>query len=220
MIAEVILQLRLFALYHLNTKVLLLMVCAFLASSAAAATLMGSVLSGITVHSHDIPGIPFCVAYNISDHFYAFWIPILFFETFLCGLAVLRGLQNFTNQSTIYLSGKRIFEILVRDSVLYFLIIFATYLVNLLWFSLGPDTLIEIPIGFSVAMSCVMGNRLLLNIRGAVRKSNLDEKLSSVDPEGGLPLHVMGSGSSALPLTNNDDVIEQLRTMSADDAVA
>jgi len=39
------------------------------------------------------------------------------------------------------------------------------------------DTLIEIPIGFSVAMSCVMGNRLLLNTREVVRETKLDDNL-------------------------------------------
>jgi len=177
MTAEVILQLRVVALYYTNKKVLLFMLATFLAASAAAATIMGKVLATMTSRSHDIPGFPFCVAYDVSDHFYAFWIPIIFFETFLCALALYRGWQNYHIRSRTHFSGERIFEILVRDSIMYFLVIFATYLVNLILFFTEPNTLVEIPIGFSVAMSCIMGNRLLLNIRETVRDTDLDAQI-------------------------------------------
>jgi hypothetical protein len=49
----VILQMRLYALYFLNKKVLVLMVVGFLIASALSATVMGTVLSGITGQNND-----------------------------------------------------------------------------------------------------------------------------------------------------------------------
>ena len=40
-------------------------------------------------------------------------------------------------------------------------------------FCIKQIALIEVPIGFSVALSCVMGNRLLLNIRETARETDL-----------------------------------------------
>lgn len=39
--------------------------------------------------------------------------------------------------------------------------------------ALHQQTLLEVPIGFSVAMSCVLANRIILNVRAANKKTNL-----------------------------------------------
>jgi hypothetical protein len=171
MIAQVILQMRLYALYFLNKKVLVLMVVGFLIASALSATVMGTVLSGITATpSYAFPGTPFCIAFGVPNHFFLFWVPILFFEIFLCWLALFRGFQTLNFNGSLYHAGRHIVNVLIRDSVMYFLVMFAAYLTNMLIWVAGPQSLLELPIGFSVALSCVMGNRLILNIRDVNRE--------------------------------------------------
>jgi hypothetical protein len=170
MIAEVILQMRLYALYFLNKKVLALMVATFIVSSASSAVIMGTVLNGITAHSHPILGTTFCVPFGVPDYFFAFWIPIIGFESLLCGLALYRGFQTFRASGSLFQSGRHLVAILIRDSVLYFLVMFATYLTNMLvWISATPN-LLEVPIAFSVALSCCLGNRMILNVREVNRE--------------------------------------------------
>lgn len=65
-------------------------------------------------------GVPTCMPTNIPKYLYAFWIPILAFETLLCGLAVFRGFQNIRLRPSIYYSGKEIVDVLLRDSVVYY----------------------------------------------------------------------------------------------------
>jgi len=170
MVAEVILQLRLYALYFLDKKVLLFMVVSFLATSAGSAAIMGNVLSKVTARAHVIPGLPFCVPIDLPDYVYTFWIPILANESLLCGMALFRGFQAFRYRQNVFQSGRHLVTLLLRDSIIYFLIIFVTYLTNLLIWSTGKIGLIEIPAGFTVAMSCVMGNRLILNVRSLKRE--------------------------------------------------
>jgi len=167
MLAEIILQMRLYALYSLDKRVLALMSICFFLTSAASGAVMGSVLSAITANAvHVIPGkLVFCVPHNISEYFWMFWVPMLMNESLLCGLALFRGFQAFTSSSPPFRSGRHLVEILIRDSVFYFVIMFATYLTNLLVWIFAPVSYLEIPIGFSVALSCVMGNRLILNVR-------------------------------------------------------
>jgi hypothetical protein len=167
MIAESILQGRLYALYYFNKKILYFMITIFVGAAALSATVMGSVLSGITAIAHPLPNVTFCVAFGIPSYFYTFWIPMLAFETVLCSLALYKGFQALVFDGSVYHSGRGLVHILIRDSVAYFLVMFATYLTNLLFWILAPEQLLEIPIGFSVAFSCVMGNRLILNIRQA-----------------------------------------------------
>lgn len=61
-----------------------------------------------------------CVPFGLPDNFYAFWIPMLISESVLCGLALFRGFKSYRPADNVLQSGRRIIEILVRDSVYYF----------------------------------------------------------------------------------------------------
>lgn len=132
---------RIYALYSLNKKVLALMAVCFLASAAASAAIMGTVVTNIAGVNYiqnqysatttadysaafalqPLPGMLFCVPFGVSKHFFAFWIPMLFFESLLCGLALIKGFKTFRSSSSAFRSGRHLVDILVRDSVLYFL---------------------------------------------------------------------------------------------------
>ncbi|KAJ7624812.1 hypothetical protein FB45DRAFT_924267 [Roridomyces roridus] len=171
MIAEVILQMRLYALYFLDRRVLALMVTMFIASSATSAAIMGTALSRISAVSSPLPGIiTFCAPSGIPPWFYAFWIPILAFESLMCALALYRGFQTFRASEPAFQSGRHLVAILIRDSVLYFLVMFATYFTNMLIWVSAPMNLIEIPVAFSVALSCCLGNRMIFNVREVNRE--------------------------------------------------
>ncbi|KAF8901976.1 hypothetical protein CPB85DRAFT_1438896 [Mucidula mucida] len=190
MIAEVILQMRLYALYFLNKKILLLMLSTFLLSTAAAGTIMGKALSDIATESHVLPGFPACVpvAGSIPSYFYAFWIPILLFETLLCILALHRA---FTSEGAIFGSARKLVHAMVRDSVFYFLVMFATYLTNLLVWLNGRVSLLEIPIAFSVTLSCVLTNRIVLNVRRANHDITNPSREAQCGQEAGTELHTI-----------------------------
>ncbi|KAI5119833.1 hypothetical protein M0805_008399 [Coniferiporia weirii] len=213
-IAETILQLRLYALYYGNKKILALMVGFFIAAMAASATIMGSVLHGVDASANLIPTTKLCVPLSSLNNFYAFWIPILCFETLLCALACVRGYKSYRDHEIHLLRKKRntgqyndanqrteeqtasddlnILEILLRDSVGYFVVIFATYFTTVMIWILGPITVLEIPVGFTVALSSVIGNRLLLNLRGRGESGNANDasffsSLSTIEMRHTLP---------------------------------
>ncbi|GAW02927.1 hypothetical protein LENED_004607 [Lentinula edodes] len=173
--AETILQMRLYALYFLNKRILYLMVGSFILTSASAATIMSIAINQFQAETHLLPGLP-CVALHVPSYFYSFWIPILAFETLLCILALIRGFRAHTESGYPVRSdsGKRLVSLLIRDSVCYYVVMFATYLTCLLVWVVNID-LLEVPIGFSIAFSCVLGNRVIFN----VRKVNQEMKGSS-----------------------------------------
>ncbi|CCM01789.1 uncharacterized protein FIBRA_03856 [Fibroporia radiculosa] len=225
-IAELILQLRLYALYLLDKRILIFMVTCSLAAAASSAAIMGSVLANITATAHPFPGYSFCYASGISAHFYAFWIPMLVSESVLCGLALVRFMQSHRARSTLFMSGMRLVERLIRDSVFYFIVsemwrrrrMFATYLVNAIVFVVGTTAEVEIPVGFAVALSCILGNRLCLNVRGMIRaEQELSCTSFSVTVEDSrlpttneMPVFTVESGSQ-LPAIQ----LSELRTMKS-----
>jgi hypothetical protein len=87
-----------------------------------------------------------CALSGISPHFWAFWAPIIAFESLLCAMALYRGLKTYNvckvnGTSSIWSldwkSGMKLVDVLVRDSVVYFLVMFATYLTNAMVWVLG-----------------------------------------------------------------------------------
>ena len=85
-----------------------------------------------TASAFPIPGGNFCILRGVSRHFYAFWIPILFFEALLCTLAIIRGVQKYRSQGNLFRSGRQLVGILVRDSLMYFLMFVSISFVSFL----------------------------------------------------------------------------------------
>jgi len=110
--------------------------------------------------------------------------------------------------------------ILIRDSVLYFLVMFAAYFTCLLVWACARSTLLEVPIAFSVAMSCCLGNRIVLNVRDV--KRNAASAASAAGAAAGEPRPVkhvdqtrrMRSSVYTTQLTDVEMV--QLRSMRSD----
>ncbi|KDR86026.1 hypothetical protein GALMADRAFT_235231 [Galerina marginata CBS 339.88] len=165
MLADMILQMRIYALYTKNKRVTSLMMGFFVVCFTVSAWVMGSSLKGLTAASTQIINGQFCVSPLIPPHFYIFWIPMLAFEFLLCSLAVIRAYESYSASSNPVFSGQRLFTILIRDSLVYFFAIGITYLTCLVVWILEQNILLEAPIGFSLAISCTLGSRMILNLR-------------------------------------------------------
>ncbi|PPR05320.1 hypothetical protein CVT26_011579, partial [Gymnopilus dilepis] len=225
MLAEGILQIRIYALYSLNKWILVLLIACFVGSTATSAWIAATFLQAQSFRakiavSHygtflalavTIPGGKFCVPFGISPHFYTYWIPMLAFETLLCVLAVFRGFQAFRSNGSLFQRGRQLVGILVRDSLMYFFVICVTYLTCLLFWTMAPTTLLEVPVGFTVAMSCVVASRVVLNVRQVSR--DVDSNL----PTSQIPTSRAGYGTSfCSPGNLTDFEMDQLRSMRAE----
>lgn len=137
----VIFQIRLYALYGLNKKVSTMIFSVFLACSAISAWVLRKSTSSLTgsrvlyfitykfdilLYSGfliDIPQLNMTICYpaGLTSLIRTFWIPILVFETLLCSLVLLRGYQS-SNSGDLKTSGNRLMHILIRDSVIYYVL--------------------------------------------------------------------------------------------------
>uniref|UniRef100_A0A8H7XSA3 Uncharacterized protein n=1 Tax=Psilocybe cubensis TaxID=181762 RepID=A0A8H7XSA3_PSICU len=55
---------------------------------------------------------------------FAFWIPSFAFEFFLCTLAIAKGYVHFKAYGAHFSTGVRLVDVLVGDSILYFVVLF------------------------------------------------------------------------------------------------
>lgn len=141
-----ILQIRIYALYSLNNKLLAVMLFFYFTCSACSAWIVINELSSIS--SMDSPTssfflllslimyffllqvtapiLPvddgFCSSLRLPRGIFRYWIPMLSFECLLCVLVLIQGFWRFRSDNSIFRSGKRLVSNLIRDSVFYFLV--------------------------------------------------------------------------------------------------
>lgn len=70
-----------------------------------------------------IPGVrPLFCTLNVPPFWWSFWIPTITFELLLFILALYKGYESLRSQASIGWSGKTTLDILIQDSIFYFLV--------------------------------------------------------------------------------------------------
>ncbi|KAJ3555999.1 hypothetical protein NM688_g2270 [Phlebia brevispora] len=163
-LVQAFLQLRIYALYQRNRKILLLL----LALSALEVSAM-SILVAVTMSSLDrlpLVSTPTGCAYQGLLKISAlFWIPGLVVEPMLCVLVAYRAWGDNGNIPLI--------KCMARDSFIYFIVIFAEMLVNTVIWAKYPQY-INIFNPWSAALPSLLGSRLFLGMRKTTQKENAD----------------------------------------------
>ncbi|KDR67029.1 hypothetical protein GALMADRAFT_232246 [Galerina marginata CBS 339.88] len=167
LLAQAILQLRIYALYMGNKKILAFMLAAYAIQSALSAWIMANDLAQFVISVMSFAGQDSCVSSSENPRIYVFYTPLMVFDGVLCILALVRGVQEAKMKGSVFHRGQSLMEILVRDSILYFLVIGLTYLVCILSLRFESPSLIDSSTGFALAMSNILANRVLFNLREA-----------------------------------------------------
>ncbi|KAA1473579.1 hypothetical protein DENSPDRAFT_840040 [Dentipellis sp. KUC8613] len=163
-IAQVLLILRLRAMYLNDRIVTITMFVAFGLSMISCTVIVREALRQISVTVMEIPGRKFCVPSKAPLFFSAYFIPVYLLETLLVVLAVVRWIREVGYISPTSSLAPMFLRNLVCDSVIYFLVMAMAYAMNILLWIFKPEVL-ELPIAFVSSMACVMGDRLIFNIR-------------------------------------------------------
>ncbi|KAG8748671.1 hypothetical protein FRC10_000062 [Ceratobasidium sp. 414] len=166
---QVIIQVRIAAMFSQDKRILVPMVLLFLAQAIGMAAIIGTAFEKMQAGNEPVPGFRACALKGVPSRMYIYWATNLSFEAILFSLAVFKAWQNFTGRKGTRpgWSGPRILNILIRDSILYFSVIFVTYVMNLTAWSTGGGSLYQLAIALAIALRASMGSRLLLNVREA-----------------------------------------------------
>jgi len=167
MLAQALLQIRIYALYLSNKRILAFMLTFYVSLSAVSAWIMQNSLALSQAMAFSILGRKYCIASLNSPTFYTFWIPILLCDSILCTLAIIGGLRGFKPPSSVFRRGLSLVQTMILGSVFYYLGIAVSYLTCLLLWRFGPPRMLDAPVGFAIAMSCILSNRVLFNLHEA-----------------------------------------------------
>jgi len=151
---EIILIMRVYAMFHSNNKLLAVVLFLFL----------GEVASMLTVIGLSLPKLGFtpqCLIISTPSYFTSYWLISLTFETLLFILTLItffRSVRSYT--------GTGIFlHVLVRDGTWAYALIFVIMLLNTLMFDLIKNTLAGVCFFWELSVMSFAGSHMLLNIR-------------------------------------------------------
>ncbi|KAH7916373.1 hypothetical protein BJ138DRAFT_463673 [Hygrophoropsis aurantiaca] len=165
---QVIMQLRIFAMYRKSKKILLLTSVGFAAEIAAIATVLVMHFDqSLTYTNEPIPGFRMCSTSTIGKAFTAIYIPIFCFEFLLFALALFVVFESMAKTKEIRGSRRlhRTMDMIVKSSTVYFFIETSGCAVATGIYLGLPSVYIEIANAFLVATTVVLGSRLVINTR-------------------------------------------------------
>ncbi|KDQ58700.1 hypothetical protein JAAARDRAFT_34546 [Jaapia argillacea MUCL 33604] len=161
-----IMRMRVVAMYGNSARVASFLSVCYIAEAIAISTILGLVCARMSAVDEPIPGIRICTPVMIPRFFFSFWLPICAFESILFAFALWKGLSFFFSSGEKWTGGTLTY-VLFRDSISYFFLILMACVTNaVVWLTL-PSTWLEVPEGYVTATYCIMGSRLMLNMRDA-----------------------------------------------------
>lgn len=178
--AHTVFLIRTWALYGRSRTVLLTLCCAL---ALDAAFLFASLIDqrvSVPPPGHGcLPGAPRLVFGILT------WVAPLIFDTLIFAFTLWKTLWFVREHG----SDASLFVVFLRDGVVYYAVIFVCYLTTILIYVLAPPALKDLNAGFSVVLTLVMTERLLLHLRMAVQKpDNMPADMLSVEPGPGMTL--------------------------------
>jgi len=94
-----------------------------------------------------------------------FWVPPIVIETLSVILVVYKALQHYRNGGPKEWAGSRFMYSIARYSVIYFVAVLAVYIANFIIWNQFQIPRLELLIPLTYSLPCVMGNRMLLDLR-------------------------------------------------------
>ncbi|KAJ6564973.1 hypothetical protein DFH09DRAFT_286258 [Mycena vulgaris] len=164
---QVILQLRIYALYDGSPKVTALIISVFFMEVICAVAMFGFTSANIRVVAEAMGDMVRCKVTAVPSWLWLFWVAVTSFELLLCVLALYKGYQRI-RISGLFKSQQVLQDILLRDSVLFYVAIQGVYIFNLVFWIQDPKDSLDVLTGMAVAVPCVMCGRLMINVRQAL----------------------------------------------------
>ncbi|KAF8879473.1 hypothetical protein BD779DRAFT_1628048 [Infundibulicybe gibba] len=106
-----------------------------------------------------------CEVAPVPSYFYALGIPYIIFDLTIFVLAASRSLQDYLSLPAGIRSGKRLIGIMLRDSIIVFVITFLFNVANTLTWEYAPHDLYGVIIYWVPLVPTVVANRMLVNLK-------------------------------------------------------
>jgi len=160
-LVEFTFAIRVWLLYNRSNVVLFSLVILYLCSITTVATMCVKALLHHAILQRPGPFLSGCYG-EIPSYFFNVLIAPAITTSVLMGLTAYKTIQTMKESGA---QKPPMVQLLLRDGILYFIAVFAVLIANIMIFHLARVTLSTFATGFFVAIPCMVGSRLFLNVR-------------------------------------------------------
>ncbi|KAF8610200.1 hypothetical protein BDV93DRAFT_503052 [Ceratobasidium sp. AG-I] len=150
-------EIRIAAMFLQDRRIVAPVLVLFFAQAIAMAVIIGFGFASMKAVHEPVPGLAFraCALLGVPPMMFLYWAINLGFESVLFTLAIIKASQHLARRQGMRpsWSGPRILSVLVRDSIIYFLVIFITYIMNLVAWTTGGRSLYQLAISLAIALA-------------------------------------------------------------------
>jgi len=164
-VAHIIFTLRTYALYGRSKRILQLFIPLLLIELGIMIfTAFGEIIVTLPPGQGCLPGSPSRLSGILT------WAAPCAFDCVVFGFTIVKTVSHIRNRV-----NAPVINVLLRDGIVYFVILLVAYVVNILLFSLGSPGIQDINAGFSAMISIIMTCRLILNLRAVAQTRPVTE---------------------------------------------
>jgi len=179
---QVVLQLRIYALYGRSRNIAISMVTAFILEIITVTILLVMASVELTAMPEAVyETLTWCKPMDLPPWLIYFGVAVLIFETILSLLALFKTYQRVREVGSFPFTPTDLLDLLLRDSNLYYVGILTVYSVNVSLWSNHMEIHLDLAAGFTVAIPAVLASRIMLNVRLAHYGSRMLSVLSPSD---------------------------------------
>ncbi|KZW03291.1 hypothetical protein EXIGLDRAFT_725743 [Exidia glandulosa HHB12029] len=164
-IVHAIIIFRIYGLWGSRRDIIVPLIPFFILCAAASYGVMGWSVARIHVTSQPAQGVKMCANTNNAPILFAVWIPVLAFDGVAFVLATYKAVRQMRSELESGGLGHDLTRIMLRDNLLYFGFVLASYISNAMLWRFGKISLREVIYGPSIAIVSILGSRMLLHLR-------------------------------------------------------
>jgi len=187
LLAQAVMCIRVHALYSRSKFIFAFLLVLYIMQGAA---MLGvEIAFDLSITIIGIPALTACDTTTGTTPFWIFanWIPPIFFELILLSLTLYKAYEYYHMSSAPDARPQSdLMRVFVRDQICYFIAIVLAGTVTM-FFQADPaeSNLINIALNFTLAVPCIIGSRLLLNLKEVGEKKVYagSRRLDITDPE-------------------------------------
>ncbi|KAF9038707.1 hypothetical protein BJ165DRAFT_1597042 [Panaeolus papilionaceus] len=172
-IVESVLVMRTNALYQ-NKRLFILLIGLCFISMVNMLALFLALLHFEILNSSNVFGVRGCISACVHaicrPLFIGFWVPFLFFETLVFFLTIWKSYASFETYRRAQRAGRdTLVDVIIRDGLIYFVVIMAVSLCNFLIWITDPFAS-YLAVGLLKSLQATICSRMLLNLRGMLER--------------------------------------------------
>jgi len=172
-VVNLLLLIRTYAIWR-KSKVILVSL-SILLTLCMMATAGATIYADVVVQSFPVPGNvrPCATGFDKTDVLYAIWVSSILWDTSV----LILSLMKIVPLARTNVIGTRMVDLLIKDGVQYFAVLFLISISNVIVLELAPPALKIMLFTFYRVMLSILGSRIILNLRGTILKEH-DEAIT------------------------------------------